>query len=536
MLMPCLNRRAFRFTCQSPLSRAGAGLPMEAPSNDSAFSCLVDDAEMDPVSMRDALRKIRELRAAHREREAALEDKISALTQEMIALRKVHVEDVKKVRATAKEREQVLLDEIDPAKVRAKVVAEVSRDAEAVVEKLRGEIAVVQEDAARARAALEAMQQEVQGREAAATETSAAREAELQYLQQTILRGEEEGDLLRLSLERERELLSSEREMWAATQSQAADALAAYRQRAAKAELNARWVSTVQQSLHAKDVTAKAATAATELLLDLLEAVRTALGPIPIDAILHKALRVAPSVGRAVQSGVDVALLLAGGLLGFSEARASANTSGNAGAAAGAAIEAGPGAAARAGSTLRSRSRSPRVEGVAMMGIGVGGSPRRAGSAGAALGVGTPPGLAKQRELLHRARQLQIEAEKLSQPRELESPQWSPAQPDKASYTPERGTPGASPPARPSRSPLRQARPSAGVAGSRSASPQPPAKSVVPTPPPPPPPAAAAAPPPAVGLPFPPPPPPPHAQGYPPAPPAHEWRHAGSAMDIYECL
>ena len=373
--------------------------PKRHPASVSRDTMSDVDAELSdvllPVTLVDALAKIRELRASHAAAERAWEAEKDTLTDRMNAMQDEHIREQKRLRTAAKEREAVLLVDIDPQKVRESVVKDVQAETEHVVDMLRQELHAAEDALAAARAEVETLAAAASEQQAAARTDVEVRDAELELLRQTVLREAEEGGVLRGALEREREMLGAEREAWRASQLEAEEALEQYRQRAGKAELNARWVATVQQSLQTKDAAAKAATAATELLLEFLDAVRQSVGAIPCDAALNKALRTTPGVARAVAAGVDVAVLLGSGLSGFNETRAAANVN--------------PGSAHSDGGRSVSRSCSPRHA-------------EEAALPGTPAPVASPVLL--QQELVHRARLAQHDVEAAL---ELNAVEWSPA-------------------------------------------------------------------------------------------------------------
>ena len=279
----------------------------------------------DPVTLKDALGKIRELRAAHAASEARHEATADTLRDRLADSVDAHLAELRKVRAVAAEREAVLLEDINPEKVRASVVSTTAAAHQREITALEAELHTAHQAVKEAHSTVATLRAQLETSERTSAGDIHVRDAELELMRQSLLREEEQGAVLRTALSRERDLLCQEREGWRAGQAQAADALAEYRQRAAKAELNARWVANVQTSLQVKDTAARAATAATELLLELLEAVRLASGPIPVDATLNKTLRSSAGVTKAMQAGVDVGVLLSSGLSGFSGVRAAAN-------------------------------------------------------------------------------------------------------------------------------------------------------------------------------------------------------------------
>ncbi|KAJ9439989.1 hypothetical protein DIPPA_01627 [Diplonema papillatum] len=275
------------------------------------------------VTLGDALNKIRALKVSLQEQEHSYEARIDDLKDELGRVRDEKLQEMKRQRQAAKEREQALQAD---AEDRANALATLARREVAdEVDTLREQLKDAENKAEAAAALLEDLQSNMDQRCDVEERDTGFKDAEVRLFKEKLMQQAEEAHALRLCIERERELHEAERIAWSRSQDQAAEALTAYRQRAAKSELNARWVSAVQQSLQAKDTTVRSTTAAVELLLHLLEELREVYGRIPADAIIHKTLRSSPSVAKATSAGVDVASLLSSGLPSFSKHRASAN-------------------------------------------------------------------------------------------------------------------------------------------------------------------------------------------------------------------
>eukprot|EP01062_Namystynia_karyoxenos_P003147 TRINITY_DN1110_c0_g1_i1.p1 TRINITY_DN1110_c0_g1~~TRINITY_DN1110_c0_g1_i1.p1 ORF type:complete len:640 (+),score=139.39 TRINITY_DN1110_c0_g1_i1:84-1922(+) len=386
------------------------------------------------VTLADALAKIRQLREQQSRTAAEHAAQVDGLTDALARAEEQHLREMRRVLSSAKQREAFLLDQTDPTHAREQAAEEAAARSEAELSSLRAALAASEEQRVRLESELEEITAEVAQRRAADAAGLESRQAEVALLKQTVERDAEEIAALRAALDRHRTLLAEEREQWKRTQAEQAEALAGFRRQAARAQLNARWVATAQETLTARDSAARAAQAAAELCGDLLAALRSQCGAAACDAALCSALRTPPehggcavSVARAQSAGIDVAAMLAAMLRGFDPVRAAANVRAGQSAAArcgGAAPSQPPGwitaataqGAGEAERQVRSRSGSASPSPA--------GSPRAPAAAAPAASQPRPRAataeerLQTARGLLHRARRLQTEVRDAGRPAE----------------------------------------------------------------------------------------------------------------------
>eukprot|EP00756_Hemistasia_phaeocysticola_P052389 Hpha_TRINITY_DN2761_c0_g1::TRINITY_DN2761_c0_g1_i1::g.110509::m.110509 len=436
---------------QSPGGAAGLNAS-EASERENQVPSGMDDSSTLDVTLGDALGKIRQLKGEVERSKHDHVAEIDELRDELAREKERHLVALRQGLARWQRREQELIDVTTHE--RQSAIREAAAAAEAEVTPLREALALAETQR-------ESLQQSVAGMQAAVSHRAVEDERirlELDHLRCTVERDAEEIRALRAALERQRVQLTSERSEWETAQAQSADALAGYRRQAARAQLNARWVTTVQQTLSARDQTARAATAAAELCGELLSTLREQWGAAAADAAIHGALRSGPeqrgcahAVAKAQAAGVDVGAMLSGLLRGLDAVRAAANAkmasasaraSGHAStgmpgwlaAAVTQKAEEGAGTEAINGSVLCTAPDDISVvpdEDLAA----AAGAARHQATARAARTNGLPQNaeeqqlaqqIATHRRLLQRAMSLQTEARDLGRPRQAESPRWSP--------------------------------------------------------------------------------------------------------------
>ena len=217
------------------------------------------------VTLVDALAKVRELKEALSDQEMRHAIEVDALRDEISELRERHVSELKKVHETAREREAEW--QTHKQEYVANLKISIRSEFDDKIEKLTSDLSTKV-------AAFEYLQNNIEDEAADVN----SRIVEIDFLKNSLLLEKEESVALRQALDRERHLLASERASWEKQRTELLDDIQEFKQRSSKAELNSRWVDSVQKSLQAKTTNLRVSSIASEVLLELLEAVRLTIG------------------------------------------------------------------------------------------------------------------------------------------------------------------------------------------------------------------------------------------------------------------
>eukprot|EP01060_Flectonema_neradi_P034787 TRINITY_DN6212_c0_g1_i2.p1 TRINITY_DN6212_c0_g1~~TRINITY_DN6212_c0_g1_i2.p1 ORF type:complete len:248 (+),score=48.53 TRINITY_DN6212_c0_g1_i2:39-782(+) len=217
------------------------------------------------VTLVDALAKVRELKEAMSEQSKKHITEVDDLRDEISELRERHVTELKKVQEASRARENEWQSHKEEfiQTLKTSIRSEFNEEIEKLTSDLNTKVA-----------AFEHLQNTIEN-EAADISTQ---KVEIDFLKNSLLLEKEESSALRQALDRERHLLSSERASWEKQRAELLADIHEFKQRSSKAELNSRWVDSVQKSLQAKTTNLRVSSIASEVLLELLEAVRVTIG------------------------------------------------------------------------------------------------------------------------------------------------------------------------------------------------------------------------------------------------------------------